>query len=843
MDQKTLTLIEYPKILEKLADYAAFGTSAELALTLRPADELQEVRERLSFTREARLLLSMNPDIRIGGVHDIREIVEHASRHYVMSIEEMVDTKGTLIAARKLQKPFFSKRQDDGTIPEHINPDDLREDSPEMFYPHLVQIARKLTPPFGIIDRITQVISEEKQVLDNASKLLSQIRSELKVAHNRLINKLQSMINDPRIMPMLQDSIITQRGGRYVIPLQAGFKGKIPAIIHDRSGTGQTLFIEPLAVVDLNNQFQELKLAEQDEVRRILAELSDEIGAEYECIKRIVNAVAEIDFALMRAKYAEDLNANGPEVLDFQPARDGSHPGSHIRMMKARHPLLPKEEVIPVDILLENPHFAMVITGPNTGGKTVTLKTTGLMIAMAQSGLHIPVQSGSQFTVFKNIYADIGDEQSIEQSLSTFSGHIKNMVHILDQANSRTLVLLDELGSGTDPQEGAALAHAILVHLTDYGIPCMVATHYPELKNFAYNNKGVVNAAMSFDLETLSPTYHLLIGLPGRSNALLIAERVGLSKTIIEIARTTINPSELRSDYLLEDIQLQKEKANEDREVIKRAREDTENLQRQLNTRLSSIEQERTQLLEEARETAQEGIKALKTELRALKKRMKRAVRYAEKAAQATTQTDTSQKRAQKEVLRQEKLSERVENQLELLEEKAEIPIRTKTTPIKPKEQTPRPLQVGDQVIIRGLEKEGTLVQMNGKDSEVQLGAMRMKVNFDQLERVSKKTEPPHGHPPSSKVQEYSISHPSPGMELNLRGERAEDAVEILIPYIEKAFLAGLPFVRIIHGKGSGRLREVVRQQLNRSSHIRNWEEAKQSEGGSGVTIVKIKTS
>jgi len=845
MDQKTLKLIEYPKILKKLAGYAAFGASADLALALQPSGDLNEVKDRLGFTREARLFINMNPGIRIGGVRDVRETVERASRQYALSIDEIVDVKDTLIAARKLQKPFFTKRGKEEDVIEYLPKDQLREDSPELLYPQLVKIAGKLTPPFGMIAHISRVISEEKQVLDNASKLLSQIRSEMKVAHGRLMNKLQAIISDPHITAMLQDGIITQRGGRYVIPLQSSFKGKVKGIIHDQSGTGQTLFIEPLAIVDLNNHYQELKLAERDEIRRILAELSAEIGAEHQQIKGIVDSVAEIDYAFMVAKYAEDLKATEPEVLAFRPARDGSHPGSHLKFMKSRHPLLPDDEVVPVDILLEAPHFAMVITGPNTGGKTVTLKTTGLMVAMAQSGLHIPVDFGSEFTAFKDIFADIGDEQSIEQSLSTFSGHIKNMVHILDDANSNTLVLLDELGSGTDPQEGAALAHAILVHLTEYGVPSLVATHYPELKNFAYNNKGVVNAAMSFDLETLSPTYHLLIGVPGRSNALLIAERVGLSKTIIDIARTTINPSELRADHLLEDIQLQKEKAKEDQIAMEQELAQAEDLRRSLNLRLTNIEQERARLLEEARETAQEEISSLKKELRALKKRMKQAVRFAEKASQATQQPDAAHKRAQKEVKRQEKLSERVEAQIDNLEEAHETPVAPKQVAIKPKEQSPRELQVGDTVMILTLQKEAELVQLNGKEAEVKLGGMRMKIKADQLERVRKNTSetaPTVGNR-SNIAKHLSSAHPSPGIELDLRGDRADDALEKLTRYLENASLAGLPFVRIIHGKGSGRLREIVRQQLNRSVSVRNWEEGSEKEGGSGVTVAKMKNN
>jgi DNA mismatch repair protein MutS2 len=653
---------------------------------------------------------------------------------------------------------------------------------------------------------------------------------------------------------MLQEAIITQRGGRYVIPLQAGFKGKVPAIIHDQSGSGQTLFVEPLAVVELNNTWQQLKLEERDEVRRILAELSAEIGEVHVQIRGIVESVAEIDFALMCAKYAEDLRAAEPEVLPWKPGKDNSHPGSVLRLIKARHPLLAKSTAVPVDILLEPPNYAMVITGPNTGGKTVTLKTAGLLVAMAQSGLHIPVQSGSSFTVFEDIYADIGDEQSIEQSLSTFSGHIKNMVHILDEAHQQTLVLLDELGSGTDPGEGAALAHAILISLTNRRIPCMVATHYPELKNFAYHTPGVVNAAMSFDLETLSPTYHLLIGLPGRSNALLIAERVGLSPRIIELARENISSEDRKADDMLEDIQYQKDQMREARTAAEEQLRKAEQLRAELQKRLDNTEQERIKILEQARKESQERVEKLQKEVRNLKRRMKRAVRYAEKAAEAALEASPEQKRAQREVLRQESLAEKVESTLDRIDEELSAPIsrQEEVVPQVQTSQAPRPMQAGDLVMIRSLQKEGTLVSLDGSTAEVQLGPMRMKTSTRDLERAKKKPEiPPHmsaavrmalaQEPAPSPEPVISVRVPSPGMELDLRGQRADDALDQLRGYLEQAYLSHLPFGRIIHGKGSGRLRDVVREALEQSTYVSQWEEADEKEGGSGVTIVKIK--
>ncbi|MEE4193810.1 MAG: Smr/MutS family protein [Anaerolineae bacterium] len=850
MHQKTLDLIEYPKIKEKLADYAAFGASADLALSLQPGNDVEEIRERLAFTREARLLLSLNPDLRIGGVRDVRAQAERASRAYVLSIEEIVEIKDTLVAARKLQRPFFSKKGGEINPDEPVRKEDLREDSPENLFPALLYYARQLTPPKGLIDRISQTIGEDNQVMDSASQELSRLRSEIKVAHNRLMTKLQSLISNPDIVPLLQDALITQRGGRYVIPLRANFKNRIPAIIHDQSGTGQTLFVEPIAAVELNNTWQELKLAERDEVRRILAVLSQEIGLVSENIAQIVECVAWIDYALMVAKYAEDLKATEPEVIAFSPKKENDHPGSHIHFMRARHPLLDPQTVVPIDILLEKPHFAIVITGPNTGGKTVTLKTTGLMIAMAQSGLHIPVEDGSQFTVFEDILADIGDEQSIEQSLSTFSGHIKNIVEILDKSSTQTLVLFDELGSGTDPLEGEALAHAILTWLTGNQIPSMVATHYAELKSFAYSTPGVVNAAMSFDLESLSPTYHLRIGLPGRSNALLIAERVGLSKNIIEIARQQINPAEQRTEDILEDIQYQQEQSRAARQAAEQHADKNEQLRAELEQRLEDIEQERAAILRKAQAEADAKLKEVTKEIRDLKKRLKRAVRYAEKASSAALDPEGAAQRAIQETQRQEHLAEKNIEKLEELEttvaeafnsnEPQTISPSTET----PKEQAPRSIQAGDLVFVKSFQKEGTIVSLEGKTVEVQLGAMRMKTKISDVRRIKKRSDTEEiqqeNRTPIVSLRGFSDGA-SPGVELDLRGERAEDAVERLLPYLEKGFLTQMPYVRILHGKGTGKLRDVVRQHLRNSRYVLSWEDATQQEGGSGVTIVKFK--
>ncbi|MFM8322077.1 MAG: endonuclease MutS2, partial [Chloroflexota bacterium] len=495
MDEKTLAILEFPKILERLAGYCAFSASQEMALALRPSTDLFEVRRRQQVTSEAVQFLVTHSDVSIGGTRDVRPQVDLAQHGAVLSPTELLDIKQTLVSARTLARTFERAAEQ---------------------YPALFDIVAQLAPPVGLVDAVTRTISERGDVLDSASEKLASVRRELRVVHERLMAKLQRMVGDPHNAPYLQEAIITQREGRYVIPLRAEFKGRIRAIIHDQSQSGATLFVEPLNVVEQNNQYRELQLAERDEERRILTELSRQVAINGEAIIHTVDVIAALDLALAQARYAEDLLAVEPGLAELpelgKPLPKNGHPGSVIRLYQARHPLLDQAKVVSIDVELDPETYALIITGPNTGGKTVALKTVGLLALMAQAGMHIPAHSGSEISVFEAIYADIGDEQSIEQSLSTFSGHITNIIRILEQADRRSLVILDELGAGTDPQEGSALARAILSHLLKRSITTLVTTHHPELKAFAHATPGVVNASVEFDLETLRPTYRLTIG-------------------------------------------------------------------------------------------------------------------------------------------------------------------------------------------------------------------------------------------------------------------------------------------------------------------------------------------
>lgn len=804
MDEKSLVTLEYGKVLERLAAYADFSASAELARALRPTDDLQEALDRLALTTEAHRLLSVKAEVSVGGARDVRPLSDRAARSSVLLPAELLDIKYTLVAARDLYRVFEHKSGE---------------------FPHLSAIARQLVPPPGLIEVISRTISDRGEVLDSASVRLAHIRAEIKVAHERLLSRLTRILNDPKNAPHIQENIITQRNGRYVIPLRAESRSRMRAIVHDQSSSGATLFVEPLAVVELNNAWHELQLAERDEERRILTELTDQVGIFHPQISALVEALAQIDLSLACARYAEDTRSVEPLLVPFRKTGREKHPGSTILLYQARHPLLDPATVVPIDVTLDERTFALVITGPNTGGKTVTLKTVGLLALMAQSGLHIPAQSGSTLSIFKNIFADIGDEQSIEQSLSTFSGHITNIVRILKRMNSYSLVLLDELGAGTDPQEGSALARAILAHLVEKRVTSLVATHYPELKVFAHATEGVVNASMEFDLKTLKPTYHLMIGLPGRSNALAIASRLGLDRELIQNARAMIDPAELKADDLLNEIHYQRDASRKARGAADRARHEAEQLRLQLAERLEKIEDERQAVLEKARAEQAEEVAALRDELEALRRELLRA-------------------RQPLDAIKP------IQEKLEELQETLEKPVRRKA--VQP--ASARPLRLGDRVHLRSLKMDGLVTALGESEVEVQLGALRVRAKLSDVQRtrVESETQPeaarltPAPAPAAKRAAVEAKTRPdlmrtSPGMELDLRGQRAEDALDALERFIDSAYLAGMPFVRIIHGKGTGKLREAVRQALREMVYIQRFEPGMDNEGGDGVTVAHLK--
>jgi DNA mismatch repair protein MutS2 len=884
MDSKTLKVLEYPKVLERLAANCDFSASAALARALEPTTSYDVALLRQQETTEARRLISVQ-DVSIGGAHDVREKVELARHGGVVDAVDLLDIKYTLIACRELKRTLLGKGMGEAlpqaasAAKQHQNQhkkqlQQARDGSaprPDHPYPRLAELALSLPTPLGVVDAITRTISDKGEVLDSASPKLGAIRAEMRVSRERLMSRLQKYLGDSKTSQMLQDTIITQRDGRYVIPLRAEFKGQIKSIVHDQSSSGATLFIEPIAVVELNNKMREVELAERDEIRRVLAEVSAQVGLVGGEIISGVEALAEIDLAFAKAKYAEEIRASepilhpqtkekGPRTGDQRPRQtpteqpdpDGNlnppasnlqppssvlRPSSSsvIRLFKSRHPLIDPATVVANDIDLAPGTRAVVITGPNTGGKTVSLKTVGLLVAMAQSGLHIPAQSGSELSMFHDVFADIGDEQSIEQSLSTFSGHITNIIRILKKIDARSLVIFDELGAGTDPQEGAALARAILSHLLERGATTFVATHYPELKTFAHSVEGVVNASLEFDVATLRPTYKLTIGLPGRSNALAIAARLGLPAEIIADAKSQVDPDELRADKLLDDIRKERNRSSRERERAEKARSRTDELNQELQKRLDAIEDERRDVVAKARAEAELEVEVLKRNLGRLKAEMKKLHQPLEALA-------------------------RLEAKVEAVEEKAVAPVerrpKTEDQGSKPVISGPAgPYKLGEKVIVRTLGSEGIITALSESEAEVQIGSLRIRAKLGEIGRRSAEDEGPRTEDPAAgrtrRIKKMADNLPastsvpgvltaSPGLELDLRGQRAEDALLMLENYLNKAYLVGMPFVRIIHGKGTGKLRQEVRAALKENAQVASFEEGHPNEGGDGVTVAMI---
>jgi DNA mismatch repair protein MutS2 len=829
MDAKTLSVLEYPKILERLAANCGFSASAELARQLKPSVNLEEIQRLLAETSEARLLITTS-DATIGGAHDVRPAAILSKRGGVIEPTDMLDIKSTLISARNLKKLFDKSTKGETDEPIETKPRKGPRPAPKHSFPHLTEIARGLPDTYGLVDAITRTLSDRGEVLDSASPKLATLRREIRTAHDRLMTRLQRYITDSSTASMLQESIITQRDGRYVIPLRAENKGKIKAIIHDQSSSGATLFIEPIPIVEANNELRELQLKERDEERRVLAELSSIIAQHADEIVWGVETLALLDLAFAKAKYAEELHASEPIFKESKvkgqksgDLRPSTFDQSAIRLFQARHPLLDQSTVVAIDFDLPQDTRAVVITGPNTGGKTVALKTVGLIVLMAQSGLHVPAESGSELSLFLAIYADIGDEQSIQQSLSTFSGHITNIIRILKHADERALVILDELGAGTDPQEGAALARAILSHLLNKGVTTLVTTHHPELKQFAHDTEGAINASVEFDVKTLRPTYQLTIGLPGRSNAIAIATRLGLNAEIVAAAKSEVHPDDLRADKLLDDIRKERNRSSRERDKAIKARQKTDTINAELQKRLDKIEDERREVLAKARAEGELEVAVLKRNLESLKQQLHKARQPLEALKEMEEKVVEMEAKAQAPV----------ERQRSKLEEQSSI------------SNLQSPIQLGERVRVSTLNAEGVVTALGESDAEVQIGSLRVRARLVDLERKSasesKVSESKVKSQKSSDLRPSTVDvKQSPGLEVSLRGMMVDEALEALERYLEKAYLAGLPFVRIVHGKGTGKLRAAVRAALRGHSYVRAFEEAHPNEGGEGVTVALI---
>ncbi|MHB0859113.1 MAG: endonuclease MutS2 [Anaerolineae bacterium] len=792
MHEKYLITLELNKILDQLAQHTSFSASREMALALRPSMDEVEVREWLQQTTEAKALLATQADVSVGGARDVRGLARRASLEGILQPTELLEIRITLASARSLRL-LFTKRAAE--------------------FPLLANRAASIEPLSDIIDEIGRCLDDDGRVLDSASPTLTRLRRESAIARDRLVERLRRLVISGDKARYLQEPIVTERNGRYVIPVKAEHKGHIPGIIHDQSSSGATFFVEPLETVELNNNWHQLQLAEQREVERILTELTRTVGGEADAITMNVEILADLDLAFAKGRYSYALraapamlsSARWPTVDAATNVRPGDHP---VNLIRARHPLLPAESVVPVNIYLGANYTVLLVTGPNTGGKTVSLKTMGLLAAMNQCGLHIPAMDGSQLPVFSGIYADIGDEQSIEQSLSTFSSHMSRIVEILSAADAFSLVLLDELGAGTDPVEGSALAQALTNELIEKGCLTMCSTHYSQLKVFAFSTPRVQNASVEFDVDTLSPTYRLTIGLPGRSNAFAIAGRLGLSPHVIDRARQLVSAEDLTADAMLAEVKAASDAAIEAHQEAETRRLHAAELERALSAKLSSIEQTRRDVLEEAREQGRRELERVRGELRQLR------ATWTERGPEPTE-------------------IQRVLADLQEISDQLAPPPPVMPEPAAPSREK---LQVGDKVFVASLGQTGDLLSINGDEAEVGLGGLRLRTRARGLEF--------RGRPkPAAPGEDRSVRAPltaSPGMELDLRGWRAEQVTPELDRYLDAAYLAGLPWVHIIHGKGMGVLKQIVRQFVSSHPLVATYRAGALAEGGEGVTVVEL---
>lgn len=795
MDPHSLATLEYPRILQHLAEHTAFSASRELALALRPSTEMDVVRLRQQETTEAKRLLSTRVEVSVGGARDVRAAARRAGLDASLPAEDLLEIGITLASAREIYRKLAPLAGD---------------------FPLLAAKAGEIRPLTHVIDEIRRCLDDDGQVVDAASPELARLRREIFTAKERLLERLRRLVSDPTTSRYLQEPIVTERNGRYVIPLKVEHRGRIPGLVQDQSSSGATLFIEPLATVELNNRWHELRIAERHEVARILRVLSELVGTEADNIINNVRLLAEIDLALAKAHYSFALNGVPAELAEgqwpFFAADAAVAPWQQpLYLPRARHPLLDPATVVPIDVYLGGSNTVLVITGPNTGGKTVSLKTVGLLAAMNQAGMHIPAGEGARLPVFSGIYADIGDEQSIEQSLSTFSSHMTRIVDILRRADEHSLVLLDEIGAGTDPVEGAALAQALITTLLERRSLTLCSSHYSELKVYAFSTDRVENASVEFDVETLSPTFKLSIGLPGRSNAFAIAERLGLPEAVLERARGLISAEEIRADKLLANVKAASDAAAEERSAAETAHREVRGLQEELRLKLSQIEEARRAVIAEAREQAREELEQMRAELRQWRGRV---------AAAATEPV--------KEMLQM----------LDRLEERIE-PLEPAGAP-QPLEDV-EALQIGDRVWVPSLGQEGVLLEIEGDGALVSLGGFRLRTELHRLQFRGRSLAAEA--PPATEALVRRPLTPSPGMELHLRGLRAAEVPELLDRYIEQAYLSGLPWVHIVHGKGTGVLQQLVRDQLRHNPLVKSFRAGELSEGGEGITVVQLESA
>jgi DNA mismatch repair protein MutS2 len=788
LNQKSLEMLEFPKVKEILAEYTSFAVSREAALALQPSVDIELINRNLKQSAEARHLLSLEPDFSVGGIYDIREAVVLAARGKTLELEKLLDVQRTLSAIRFLHNKL-------GRLADAV--------------PLLVNISSKILPLPQLEKEIERCISPSAELLDSASERLAELRRVLREKRVQIMSRLDAIIKSGDNEKYIQEPLVTERDGRYVIPLKVEMRREIKGIVHDISNTGATAFVEPMATVELGNELREAVIEEKHEVERILASLSAGIGAEEAAISQNLKLIAEIDLAVAKARYAGRFRAVEPIIGGTQGDSGNSVDSRVLRLIDARHPLL-KGKPVPLTIEIGRDFRGLIITGPNTGGKTVALKTIGLLALMAQAGLPIPAAYESCLPVFDNISADIGDEQSIENTLSSFSWHMGNIVRILKESTENSLVLLDELGTSTDPSQGAALAQSILLHFVNHKTMVIATTHFGELKAFAHATPGLQNASMDFDPLTLAPTYHLTLGIPGGSNALAIASQLGLPAEIIAGAQERLSKGALEIEVLLGDLMAEKQKLEALQEIIRKDKEETEQIRNQLREERRNLKEQERELLREARERLVREGDELQRQIRDAMEELKK-------------------NRSQEKLEQARKALSAVRDQLKSASWQPEV----NTSENKPEAV----ITVGDRVRLKGMNLQGSVISppdSNGQ-LEIQVGNTRVKLYPENLE----KSTAPEKEFDYARVK-TSLPRRTASLELDLRGQRADEVEIEMEVYLNDAGLANLPQVRIIHGFGTGTVRQIVRQFLAAHPLVSSFRSGKREEGGDGVTVVKL---
>jgi len=792
MNQKVLRTLEYNKIVERLAEYAFGADTKERCLSLLPSTSLSEITNAQQQTKDA-----MNRSLKKGrldcsGIKPLSSAIRRVEIGGTMNIEELLGLCKLLETARRVKA--YDRKE--------------REDFPSDSLSELFDGLEPLSP---LCDEIRRCIISVDEISDDASSNLKSIRRSIRSTGDRIHAQLNQMLNNQNVRNCLQDFVITMRNGRYCLPVKAEAKSQITGMVHDQSSSGSTLFIEPMAVVNLNNELKELSIKEQDEIAVILATLSAKAGEYIPAIETDYQILTELDFIFAKAAYALEYNGITPH---FNMERK-------IRILKGRHPLLDAKKVVPIDISLGSDFDQLVITGPNTGGKTVSLKTVGLLTLMGQAGLPIPSGDRSELAVFDDIFADIGDEQSIEQNLSTFSSHMTNIIHILKEANEHSLVLFDELCAGTDPTEGAALAVSILSYFHSRGIRTMATTHYSEIKIYALTTSGIENACCEFDVETLSPTYRLLIGIPGKSNAFAISKKLGLSDTLIEDARTRISSNEQNFEDLLSDLEASRITIEKEQAEINRYKSEIAALKQQLKNKQEKLDESRDAILRKAKEEANQILQEAKD--------------TADEAIRNFNKYGTTRPSIQE----MEKQRTNIREKMAANEKKSS---KGKDTAIyNPK--VPKKLRIGDSVKVLSMNLTGTVHSLpNAKgDLFVQMGILRSQVNIKDLVLIEDAAPGSKKYAKTGAGKLKMSKSASVSTEINLIGKTVDEAIALLDKYLDDAYLAHLPSVRIVHGKGTGALRSAVQSHLKRQSYIKSFHLGEFGEGDAGVTIAEFK--